>query len=344
MIKQLFQILVCILGLSSVLHAQDAVFSQYYATPVVLNPAFTGMTFSPRIASSYRYQWPGLQDYKSTAYSTYSVSYDQFAPVFNSGFGIQAVSDNSGGGLLRTNTLSVSYSYLAQMKSDLQIKLGMNAGFRQSKADWNKLIFLDQIDPIRGAYDNAGILNPTNEIRPDNLTKTVFDVGAGLLVNSENYYGGFALHHLTTPNESIISYNQSFSQGLPLRMTLQAGAYFTVKKGNKRQKGSFISPSVLFVKQGDQGQIISGAYYSIGPVFAGAWYRYAFGNSDAAIGMAGFQYDILKIGYSYDYTLSALAPTGGTHEISLILNFDENENRKRSRFNQRYNDCFKIFR
>ncbi len=344
MIRQLLQIL-AFWGLFTLsLPAQDVIFSQFYATPLVANPAFAGMTFSPRIALSYRNEWPGLADNGYTAYSTYSASFDQFIPAFNSGLGLLVVSDNSGGGLLRTTSAGAYYSYLAQMNDALQIKLGINAGFRQTRVDWDKLIFLDQIDPIKGAYDPSGNLNPTNEIRPENLNKTTFDVGAGMLLNSQNYYTGIALQHLTTPNESILNINDGLSRGLPLRVTLQGGAFFTVKKGNIRGKGSFISPSILFVKQGDQGQITIGAYYSMGPAFAGAWYRYAFSNSDAAIGMVGFQYDILKIGYSYDFTVSALAPSGGTHEVSVVLNFDESETRKRNRFNQRYNDCFKIFR
>jgi type IX secretion system PorP/SprF family membrane protein len=344
MIKPVSQILLISFVLSTASPAQDAVFSQYFSTPLALNPAFTGMTYSARIASSYRNQWPDLNDRKGTSYATYSASYDQFIPVFNSGVGVLAMSDEAGGGLLTTNSLGFFYSYLAQMKNDLQVKLGINAGFRQTKADWDKFIFLDQLDPIKGAYDNAGNLNPTNEIRPENLTKSIFDVGAGLLASNQNFYAGLALQHLTAPNENIIELSGDLSEGLPLRMTMVAGAYFNVKKGNKRHPGSFISPSVLFVKQGDQGQINAGAYYSMGLIFAGAWYRYSFGNSDAAIGMLGFQYEILKVGYSYDYTVSSLAPTGGTHEISLVLNFDESETRKRSRFNQRYNDCFKIFR
>lgn len=344
MIRQLLQILTLLGVFAVALQGQDAVFSQFYATPLAMNPAFAGMTYSPRVAMSYRNEWPSFADNGFTAYSTYSVSYDQFIQPFNSGIGLLAMADNAGGGLLKTTSVAAFYSYIAQMKNNLQLKLGINAGFRQVNADWDRLIFLDQIDPIKGAYDKSGNLNPTNEIRPEKLNRTVFDVGAGLLANSQNYYGGIALQHLTTPNESILNINDGLSRGLPLRLTLQGGAYFTVKKGNNRRKGSFISPSVLFVKQGDQGQVTTGAYYSMGPAFGGAWYRHAFGNSDAVIGMIGFQYDILKIGYSYDYTVSALAPSGGSHEISLVFNFDDSETRKRDRFNQRYNDCFKIFR
>lgn len=332
-------------GLAAVAaHAQDPVFSQFYSTPMTVNPAFAGTTHAPRISAVYRNQWPTHADNGVTAYSTYAASYEQFVPAFNSGFGIMLMSDDAGD-LLKTTSFAASYAYKVDVNEDFHLKLGIEAGFRQYNMDWDKLIFLDQLDKITGPVDDAGSPNLTNEIQPDALNKTVFDVGAGLLAYGGKFYGGFALHHLTTPDESFVELNTGLVEGLPLRMTLHGGAQFIVKEGNKRQPASFISPNVLFLKQGDQGQINLGAYYSMGLVFAGGWYRHAFGNPDAAIATVGFQYEVLKIGYSYDFTVSGLtANTGGAHEISLVINLDNSEAMKRKRFNSRYNDCFKIFR
>ena len=43
------------------LQAQDPQFSQYYAAPLYLNPAFTGSEMLPRIGANYRNQWPGIE-------------------------------------------------------------------------------------------------------------------------------------------------------------------------------------------------------------------------------------------------------------------------------------------
>ncbi|HFE37328.1 MAG TPA: type IX secretion system membrane protein PorP/SprF, partial [Gammaproteobacteria bacterium] len=203
----------------------------------------------------------------------------------------------------------------------------------------------DQLDKITGPVDVNGIPNQSNEIQPDALNHTIFDAGAGLLAYGETFYGGLAIHHLTTPDESFVELNTGLVEGLPLRLTLHGGAQFIVKEGNKRQPASFISPNVLLLKQGDQGQINAGAYYSMGLVFAGGWYRHAFGNPDAVIAMVGLQYDVLKIGYSFDVTVSGLtSSTGGAHEISLVINLDNSETLRKKRYANRYNDCFKIFR
>ena len=150
------------------LNAQDPVFSQFYSTPLLLNPAFAGTSFAPRISASYRNQWPSVTN-TGIAFSTYAASYEQFIPQVNSGIGIMILSDNAGDGLLRTTNFLASYAYRIAVNDDLQIKLGIEAGFRQYNLDWDKLVFLDQIDQIQGP-----ILN-TNEIRPDALTNTIFD-------------------------------------------------------------------------------------------------------------------------------------------------------------------------
>lgn len=319
------------------LQAQDPVFSQFYSTPLLLNPAFAGTTFAPRISASYRNEWPTVTDL-GIAYSTYAVSYEQFVPQANSGLGIMVLSDDAGDGLLKMTNFLASYAYRIAVNDDFQIKLGIEAGFRQYNLDWDKLVFLDQIDQIQGP------ILETNEVQPDVLNKTIFDAGVGLLAFTGKYYGGISLHHLTTPNEGFLDLNNGLVEGLPLRMSVHGGAQFIVKEGNKRNPASFISPNVLFLKQGDQGQLNMGAYYSMGLVFAGGWYRHAFGNPDAAIAMVGVSYNVFKIGYSYDFTLSSLAPSGGSHEISVVLNMENSDRLRKKRFANRYNDCFKIFR
>ena len=41
-------------------HAQDPAFSQFYANPLYLNPAFAGTNDCPRVNLNYRDQWPGI--------------------------------------------------------------------------------------------------------------------------------------------------------------------------------------------------------------------------------------------------------------------------------------------
>ena len=318
------------------LKAQDPVFSQFYSAPLQLNPALAGNTYAPHFSLNYRNQWPSLN-----AYVTYAASYDQFLKPINSGIGLLLVADDAGAGLLKTNKLSGIYSYRVKVKKDFFIKMGIEASAIQTKLNWDQLIFFDQLDREFGATSPGGTPYPTDEIRPDNLTKTYFDISAGLLFYSPQFYAGLSIKHLNTPNEAILGINDNLNAGLPMRITIHGGAEITLSKGNKGRPGTFISPNAMFIKQGDFGQINVGAYLNVAYVFGGVWYRHAFGNSDAAIFQLGFNQGMYKIGYSYDLTVSGLAKqsggTGGSHEISVTINLEKP-------YKVDYNDCLKIFR
>lgn len=330
-----FFCLICLFSVSS--SAQDPIFSQFYAAHLQLNPAFTGNTIGPYVSLIYRNQWPSL----NKAYVTYAASVDKFVPYLNSGFGIMVQADDAGQGLLKTNKISGLYSYRVKVNDDFFLKLAAEGSVIQSTVNWDELVFFDQIDDINGPISPGGTPYPSGETRPEDLTKTYFDFSAGLLAYGKVFYGGVGLKHLNTPDEAFIGVNETLYGGLPLRLTIHGGAEIQLTRGNKRREASFISPNIMLIKQGDFGQVNVGAYGNLGMIFAGAWYRHAFTNSDAAILLLGVKKGVIKIGYSYDITLSPLASisggTGGSHEVSLTLNFDKPRTPD-------YNDCFQMFR
>ena len=68
--------------------AQDFQFSQFYAAPLYLNPALTGISQETRMGSVYRKQWPGL-DYQFTAFTAYL---DHYSFDHKSGVGLSVSS------------------------------------------------------------------------------------------------------------------------------------------------------------------------------------------------------------------------------------------------------------
>jgi len=75
LITHYYFLLIVLLFSCSTAFGQDPIFSQFYAAPLQINPAFTGNTYTPNIALNYRNQWSG---WPGTAYSTYAASVDQF--------------------------------------------------------------------------------------------------------------------------------------------------------------------------------------------------------------------------------------------------------------------------
>jgi len=314
--------------------AQDPLFSQFYAMPLQINPAFAGSASAPRVGAAYRHQWPGF----SNAYRTYAVYYEQGIEQLNSGIGFNIEGDNAGDGIWRSTRLSALYSYSLNINDVVAVKIGVEVGAHQTSLDWQRLIFPDQLDPA------GGIVNNTGEIQPDQTTRTRLDLGAGMLLVSEKFWVGGGLKHLNTPDESFLLVNNNVTSGLPLRMTLHAGTEIIVKKGNKRREAAFVSPNVLFASQGPYKQLNLGAYASGGPVFGGLWYRHSFQNADAVIVLAGWKQGMFKIGLSYDITVSGLAGTaGGAYELTFGVLFDQNENAKRKKRSSQLNDCLRMF-
>jgi len=321
--------------------AQDNIYSQFYAAPLQMSPAFAGTTIAPRLAANYRTQWVNWAG--GAAYNTYSVSYEQYVESLNSGFGVMIEQDDQGQGLLTGTNFAAIYSYNVRVNDNFGIKIGAEAGFSQNRYNWDAFVFRDQIDRIEGFTDPSGNPFATEEIRPEDLNATYFDAGAGSLFYGPMFYGGLSLKHLTTPDETILDVNDNITGGRPMRISVHGGAQFDLDPRNNLRWEAFLSPNFTYIQQADFRQVNAGAYLRYGAIFGGAWYRHAFGNQDALIGLVGYQYDLFKIGYSYDYTVSG-APSGGTHEISVVLNFDNSAAVKTQRRNSRYNDCFKLFR
>ncbi|MBK7667254.1 MAG: type IX secretion system membrane protein PorP/SprF [Sphingobacteriaceae bacterium] len=63
--------------------AQDPQFTQFYAAPQYLNPAFTGLTTEHRFVANYRNQWPGIRK----TYQTVMAAYDYNLSNVSSGLG-----------------------------------------------------------------------------------------------------------------------------------------------------------------------------------------------------------------------------------------------------------------
>ncbi|MBK6932226.1 MAG: type IX secretion system membrane protein PorP/SprF [Saprospirales bacterium] len=309
--------------------AQDPIFSQFYAAPLQLNPAFAGSGHAPRLGAAYRNQWSGFNN----AYRTYAAFYEQSIDRLNSGIGFNLEGDDAGDGILRTTRFSAVYAYRLNITGNLAVKIGVEAGLQQTALDWDRLVFPDQIDPLDGPVIT------TTEQRPDQLNNTVFDASSGLLLLSDRFWLGLGLKHLNTPRQGFLLVNDNLSGGLPLRYTLHGGTEIIVNRGNKVKPASFISPNFLLVSQGPYKQLNVGAYTALGPVFGGAWYRHTFRNADAAILMLGFRQDMFKIGLSYDITVSSLAArSGGTYELTFGLFFDKGRKRPAD-----LNDCTGMF-
>jgi len=295
--------LVCLTATNA--YSQDPQFTQFYANPIYLNPAFAGSHGCPRFAMNYRNEWPSL----TGNYVTYSMSYDQYFKNISGGIGVIALHDQQGQGTIYTSMLGLVYSYHLKVNRKFQMMFGARAAMVNKYLDWDKLTFGDMIDPRRGfIYQTGDVQRGGN--------RYFFDASAGFVGFSKHFFFGGAVHHLNRPDESMII----GSSRLPMRFTGHMGA--EIKLGGKSQYRNITSimPNVIYQYQNGFQEIAIGTYVKYGAFNVGAWYR----NKDAFILSIGVDTGKFKLGYSYDITVSKLnnGVSGGSHEVSLGLKLD----------------------
>lgn len=282
---------------------QDPNFTQFYSNRLYLNPAFAGTAKCPRLTLNYRNQWPGVDN----SFITYSASFDQQIDAISGGLGVQIMRDQAGEGVLNSTSAAFMYSYQFSVNRKFSIRAGFQATVFQKSIDVSNLRFGDMIDSRRGF-----VYQTQEQIKDD---KVIYpDFSFGMIGFSKKLYFGFAVHHLTAPDEGFLDLAI-----LERRITGHFGA--KIPFGFRNDDMSW-SPNIIVQKQGGATELNIGTYISKGPLVIGAWYRATTNNRDAIVALLGIEGNEYKIGYSYDYTTSPLnGQTGGSHEISLSYIF-----------------------
>jgi type IX secretion system PorP/SprF family membrane protein len=326
------------LALLPTLAAQDPVFSQFYASPLRLNPAFAGIGTAPRIAVNYRAQHTSYP----SAYNTMAASYDQPIEGTPSSFGLRMMKDEQLEGAYQNTEVAIVYSYDVMIDKETHVRLGLAAGILSTGLDFSSLTFGDVLDPT------VGISGAITEESLVGVSKTSADFGAGVLFSARTFFGGVTFDHLNRPDESLIELNSNLYAGRPTRLTLTGGAQINVKRYSNRRRPAYITPNFLYTSQANLRQLNLGAYLGYGPIAIGGWYRHAFENADGLIAAVSFRKDVLRIGFSYDAVVSDLRNVpgglGSTLEASVIIDFGSSKELQRRRKADRYNDCYVMFR
>jgi type IX secretion system PorP/SprF family membrane protein len=301
--------------------AQDPHFTQFYANPLYLAPSFAGATQSDRVAAVYRNQWANLPG----AYVTYSFSYDHYFDNFNSGVGILLMRDVSGTGDLALTNAGLQYSYDIKINNVWHVRPGIHVNYTQMGIDYFKLTWNDQLS-------SSGAGSSTFEQTGDNIKGDV-DVSSSALLYSDRYWLGFGVDHLLTPNYGLYSNDASLS----MKYTVFGGAQ-VIKRGQLFNPiDESLSLAFLFRHQYIYNQLDLGVYWYKAPLMVGLWYRGipiigADPRGDAMAFLVGYKMDDIRVGYSYDFTISNLvSSTGGAHEISVIFEFSTSRARQKKR-------------
>ena len=351
--RSVFSLITIVVFVSSVLSvsAQDIHFSQFYLSPLNLNPSMTGvMDAQQRATVHYRNQWAAVAG--SSAYNTYSASYDrrvEVGQVDYFGIGGTLWSDVAGDANFGTTQAKVSFAYTRKVggnwskqvrrnmkKSGLYLSIGADAGITQRRVTPGDLRWPSQV--TNGVYDpSAGF----DEVIPNN--NFIYpDLAGGILLygldqRNNSFYLGAALHHLNQANISFLNRQESLFS----RLTIHAGGELRINKILS------VVPNLVYMSQGPHLEILPGSavrfnigeYEGVKDYFEiGLWGRIVQNagtnggsssiGSDAIVVYSKFSFSSYSIGFSYDYNVSGLsqaATANGAFELSLTyMLFDPN--------------------
>lgn len=323
---------------SNCINSQDAHFSQFYASPLTLNPAIAGTyTGTFRISTIYRDQWRGALD---NSLRTFSASGDV---KFNLNFGNKNLPDIVAMGItffgdrvsafdFNTNQILLTGAYHKALdrRTKQYLGIGIQGGILQKSINYEDLTFQDQFNAINGFTLGTGESLPTNN-------RAYADLGLGMYYTitpnkNFNFHVGAGYFHLTQPNISFYNIEDIIDPNLIKTDTLHAKWSVHTGASIKTSDGLYFQPRVNALMQGAQAEVNLGAtfrykisktegkYLLLGPYIRGVKNYNNYG-LESIIAMAGFEMNDFIIGLSYDQNLKSLV-TGrrslSSFELSII--------------------------
>lgn len=314
------------------LNGQDIHFSQFFNTPLIVNPSLTGVFGGDQRAMIlYRNQWSSV----ATPYKTYGASFDmrmmdKRGGNFSLGTGLGVYKDVAGDAGLGITNVVVSLSGIIQINDKQHFSVGAQGGFEQRSIDNSSLIWDSQ-------YDGLGY-NPTlssQETTDYNKGIGNGDLNVGVawiysesrksIVSNDNFslkLGG-VYQHIT---QQSLDYGGAPDK-LYGKMSFHGESNISVKSTN-----TSFRPSFMYQKQGPSQEVLIGTLI-----------RYAFGHDskytgllnqtalfigihsrigDAIIPSIGYEIANWKLTFSYDANVSKLTDASngvGGFEVSLIF-------------------------
>ena len=306
-------------------YGQDPSFSQFFSSPLNINPALTAKINADwRLIANFRDQWIG----PASPYVTGTISYDSKilqnktanVPEKDNyiGMGGMLMYDNVMSGVIKSTYASFNFSYNVKLaesgETNHRLGIGFGGIYGRRYIDFTELDFEEQ---FTGTGFNKNL--PTGESALSNM-KPYVSVSTGLLYSYQteksNFDLGVAAFHLNRPNQTFLADEK---QRLPVRKVAHANFETFLSERvvlNTNAIYQFQQEAKYFSVGGALGYYLEDADETL--LNAGLWYW----SDNAVVPYLGLTYRNIQYGLSYDITISKLnqaARRPNTAEFSVIL-------------------------
>ncbi len=300
-----------ILALAGTVYAQDeAIFSHYNITPILINPAVAGFNNAHQIQFNARAQWTGFPD----APMTLGVMYN--GPVGNTfGLGIGLRSETAA----QLNRLrgQLNFAFRFPFSDNFKFGVGFTAEFQQIQLD--------------NAFRNSNFYQEGDQIVENAVNgQREFDANLGFWGEwNERTYVGLAFANLVGARLDEIVTNTSNES--PFQ-------YYLLTAGHRIQVNDFfgLEPSILIRQvRNSPFQIdfnLKASFLDDDQLVAGISYR-----SLKTFGvLLGTKVSKIQLFYTYDVSFQQFQQfNAGSHEVTVAVNF---ERKKKVGYNQPTNN------
>jgi len=316
--KQMKRICAIVVFLFAGLNAfaqQDAQYSQYMFNGLFINPAYAGYKQDVYLYAFYRSQWTGLEG----APQSFSASLDGSVSDSKIGLGLLVANDRIGA--QSATSAYANYAYRLQLGDDptSRLSFGIGAGFSQAGLDGTKLNPVQYGDPnVPTGYQSA----------------ILADARLGVLYTDNKVFVGASVDNLLSSALAKKSVDKAVSVPVPIpHYYFTTGIYLPVNED------VLLRPSIMLKDdRGGPTSLDLNTFVLLSErIWVGGTYRTAvklynkpnlqnnLEQANALVGMVQFFVnEKLRVGYSFDYSLTPLANYNyGTHEISIGIYLKE---------------------
>lgn len=305
---------------SSLVYAQDSVFSQYFLVPETLNPGFTGFYESTNVGIIHRSRL-SERDFKINTDFAYI---NTFIESMSSGIGLNIVNNNESFTNYNFAQINLNYAYRVQISETLFFRPAIEIGYGNKSFGFNNINLEDQINISNGS------INPVSNENLSLYDKLFFfDMSTGVVVNNEDGWIGMSLKHINRPNISLLA-NKNVA--LPMLFSVNAG--YKLKLRDYLDIIYFpYTTSLLFnvnyIKQGNYSRADIGSAFIYDKFYLGI--NASFTPDKQSINSrflrsvnlyGGLQFNHYQFGYSYEVSAMKINNGGGNHELYFKYEFD----------------------
>lgn len=299
--KKIFTTLtVALAAITSVSFAQqDPQFTQFMHSKLIYNPGYAGTSEAICANVLYRQQWVNFPGAPKTGLLSFDMPIGQLPLAV----GLNVMSDQIG--FSKTLFARLAVAYNRHIGAGV-LGVGIDGGILQQQFNgtW--------ITPDGPAQQDASI--PTwqalGQSSPNSgLNKLSYDVGFGAFYSIANkMYVGISSTHLAA--QDIVG-GGDVKYALARHYYIVGGYTFNFGEGGKHG----INPNVKIKTDAASTQLDVNLTYIYNQKF---WVGVSYRMQDAIAPMLGYKWKGMKIGYSYDLTMSKIKGySAGTHEIML---------------------------